>query len=112
MRFMSIYRAEETGAPPCPKEMTAMGELIAEMTQSGVLLATGGCLPSALGVRVRADQGKLSVTDGPFTETKEIIAGFAMIECKSKAEAIEVARRFLAVAGGNGETEIRQMAEY
>jgi hypothetical protein len=112
MRFMSIYRAEETNTPPCPEEMTEMGKLIAEMTQAGVLLATGGCLPSALGARVRASSGKLSVIDGPFTETKEVTGGFAILECKSKDEAIEMARRFLEVAGGNGECEVRQMAEY
>jgi hypothetical protein len=109
---MSIYRTEETGAQPCPEEMTTMGDFVAELTQSGVLLATGGCLPSALGARVRATDGKLSVTDGPFTETKELIAGFAILECKSKAEAIELSKRFLAVAGGNGESEVRQMAEF
>jgi hypothetical protein len=112
MRFMSIYRTEETNAAPCAEEMTAMGEFVAEMTRSGVLLATGGCLPSALGARVRATGGKLSVTDGPFTETKELIAGFAILECKSKAEAIELSKRFLEVAGGNGESEVRQMAEF
>ena len=113
MRFMSIYRTEETDVPPkCPDENPRMGEFIAEMTQSGVLIATGGCLPSALGARVRANGGKLNVTDGPFTETKEVIAGFAIIECGSKAEAIELARRFLEVVGGNGESEVRQMAEF
>ena len=112
MRFMSIYRAEERNTPPCPEEMTEMGKFIAEMTQAGVLLATGGCLPSALGARVRAAGGKLSVIDGPFTETKEVIAGFAILECKSKDEAIEMARRFLEVVGGNGESEVRQIAEY
>jgi hypothetical protein len=112
MRFMSIYRAEERNATPCPEEMTEMGKFISEMTQAGVLLATGGCLPSALGARVRATDGKLSVIDGPFTETKEVIAGFAILECKSKDEAIEMARRFLQVVGGNGESEVRQMAEF
>lgn len=109
---MSIYRAEETNAPPCQDEMDKMGKFVAELTQAGVLLATGGCLPSALGARVRATDGKLSVIDGPFTETKEVIAGFAILECKSKAEAIELSRRFLEVAGGDGESEVRQMAEY
>lgn len=111
MRFMSIYKAEETNAPPTQEEMTKMGALVEEMTTKGILIATGGCLPSALGARVRAAEGKLSVTDGPFTETKELIAGFAIMECKSKAEAIEHAKHFLKVVGGNGESEVRQMFE-
>lgn len=111
MRFMSIYKARETNAPPTQEEFAKMGALTEEMTRKGVLLAAGGCLPSALGARVRSDGGKVSVTDGPFVETKELIAGFAIIECASKAEAIEHARTFLAVVGGDGESEVRQMAE-
>ena len=87
-----------------------MGKLIEEMTKSGALLATEGCLPSADGARVRLSKGKITVTDGPFTEAKELIAGFALIEAKSKAEAIELAKRFLQVAG-DGENEIRQVYE-
>lgn len=112
MRFMSIYKAAEKNQPPNPEEFARMGALVDEMTKKGVLIATGGCLPSALGARVRSDDGKLSVTDGPFIETKELVAGFAIIECRSKAEAIELAKRFLEVAGGDGESEVRQMAEY
>ena len=109
MRFMSIYRAAETNQPPTAEEMARMGALTEEMTKKGVLIATGGCLPSALGARVRATNGKLSVTDGPFTETKELVAGFAIIECASKAEAIELAKTFLKCVGGDGESEVRQM---
>ena len=112
MRFMSIYRTQETDHPPCPEEFAQMGAFVDEMTKSGVLIATGGCLPSALGARVRASNGKLSVTDGPFTETEELVAGFAILECKSKDEAIELAKRFLKVVGGDGESEVRQMAEF
>jgi len=111
MRFMSIYRTEETNQPPSPEEMIRMGAFIDEMTKAGVLIANGGCLPSALGARVRAANGKLSVTDGPFTETKELVAGFAILECQSKAEAIELSKRFLKVIGGDGESEVRQMFE-
>ena len=110
MRFMSIYKARESNQPPREEEFARMGALIEEMTKKGVLIATGGCLPSALGARVRSDNGKLSVTDGPFTETKELIAGFAILECASKDEAIEMAKRFLHVVGGDGESELRQMA--
>jgi len=90
--------------------MAEMGKLIEEMTKSGTLIATEGCLPSADGARVRLSKGKVSVVDGPFTESKELIAGFALIEAKSKAEAIELTKRFLKVAG-DGESEIRQVYE-
>jgi len=109
MRYMSIYRAAESTAPPSADEMARMGEFTERMMQSGVLISTGGCLPSALGARVRAANGKVSVTDGPFVETKEVTAGFAIIEADSKAHAIQLAKEFLAVAGGDGECEVRAM---
>ena len=109
MRFMSIYRTAESNTPPCPEEMTAMGEFTERMMKSGLVLATGGCLPSALGARIRSAKGKFSVTDGPFTETKEITAGFAILECTSKEHAVALAKEFLAVAGGDGECEVRAM---
>jgi hypothetical protein len=109
MRFLAIYRAEETSTPPTAEHMAAMGRLIEEMTNAGVLLATEGCLPSAKGARVRRSGDKLIVTDGPFTESKELVAGFALIQAKSKEEAIEWTKRFLEVAG-DGESEIRQIA--
>ena len=108
MRFLSIYRTVETKTPPTLEHMAKMGKLIEESMKAGVLLATEGCLPSASGARVRLSNGKISVTDGPFTETKEIIGGFAVLQANSKAEAIELARKFLDVAG-DGECEIRQI---
>jgi hypothetical protein len=110
MRFLTIYKTAETGVPPTTEEMAEMGKLIEEMTKEGVLLATEGCLPSATGARVRLSNGKLTVTDGPFTESKELIGGFALIQARSKEEAIELAKRFLKVAG-DGECEVRQIAE-
>jgi hypothetical protein len=110
MRFLAIYKTAETGVPPTTEEMARMGQLIEEQTNAGHLLATEGCLPSAMGARVRRSNGKLTVTDGPFTESKELIAGFALLQAKSKEEAIELAKRFLEVAG-DGESEIRQIAE-
>ena len=110
MRFLSIYKAAETGVPPTPEEMARMNELVREMTSRGVLLATEGCLPSALGARVRRSGEKVTVTDGPFTESKELVAGFAILEAGSREEAIELTRRFLDVAG-DGECEIRQLFE-
>jgi hypothetical protein len=113
MRFMMIYKPADTkdaesGRPPTQDEMATMGKFIEEMAKSGVLLATDGLLPSAKGARVRQSKGKVSVTDGPFTESKELIAGFAIVQVKSKAEAIDLAKRFLKIAG-DGESEIRQM---
>ena len=113
MRFMMIYKPADTkdmeaGVPPSQDEMMAMGRFIGEMAKSGVLLATDGLLPTSKGARVRLAKGKLSVTDGPFTESKELIAGFAIVQTKSKAEAIALAERFLKIAG-DGESEIRQM---
>lgn len=108
MRFLSIYQSVETNTPPTVDEMARMGALIEKMTGSGKLIATEGCLPSALGTRVRLSNGKVSVTDGPFSESKEIVGGFALLEAASKEEAIELAKTFLHVAG-DGECEIRQV---
>ena len=110
MRFLSIYKAVETNTPPSPEHLAEMETLIADSMARGELVATEGCLPSALGARVRRDGGKITVTDGPFTESKELIAGFAILNAASKAEAIEIAERFLAVVGG-GECELRQIYE-
>ena len=113
MRFLSLYKPADTkdmeaGVPPSPQEMGAMGTLVAEGLKSGVLLACEGCQPSSKGARVRLSGGKLTVTDGPFTESKEIIGGLAIIQAKSKEEAIEHAKRFLNVAG-DGVSEIWQL---
>jgi hypothetical protein len=111
MRFLCLYKpAKPEGTPPTQQEMADMGKLIEESMKSGKLLATEGCLPSALGARVRLNGGKFSVIDGPFTESKELVAGFALIQAKSKAEAIEFIKDFLKVAG-DGETEMRQVYE-
>ena len=110
LRFLSIYKTVERTTPPTQEEMAAMGKLIEEATRDGWLLGTEGCLPSALGARVRRSGGKVSVTDGPFTEAKEMVGGFAILKANSKAEAIELTRKFLLVAG-DGECEIRQLYE-
>jgi hypothetical protein len=90
--------------------MAAMGKLIDDMAKAGVLLAVEGCLPSSKGARIRIDGGKFTVTDGPFPETKELIAGMCMLQVKTKAEAIEWGKRFLALVR-EGESEIRQLHE-
>jgi hypothetical protein len=113
MRFMMIYKPADTkdmeaGVPPTEKEMSEMGRFIEGMAKAGVLLATDGLEPSSKGARVRQTKGKITVTDGPFTESKELIAGFAIVQVKSKAHAIDLAKQFLALAG-DGESEIRLM---
>jgi hypothetical protein len=110
MRFLSIYKTPERTTPPTPEEMAAMGKLIEEGMKAGWLLATEGCLPTSLGARVRRSSGKLSVTDGPFSEAKEVVGGFAILKTNSKQEAIELTRKFLQVAG-DGECELRQVCE-
>ena len=110
MRFLSIYKTRERNTPPTPEEMAAMGKLIEEAMKAGWLLGTEGCLPSALGARIRREGTKVSVTDGPFTEAKELVGGFALLKADSKQEAIELCRKFLQVAG-EGECELRQLYE-
>src|SRR5262245_12360325 len=110
MRFLSIYQSRETGVPPSPEQIETMTKRIEEGMKSGWLVATEGCLPSALGARVRLADGKTTVTDGPFSESKEVIGGFAILDAGSKQEAIELVKRFLDVAG-DGECEIRQIFE-
>jgi hypothetical protein len=110
MRFLSIYKTAERTTPPTQQEMAAMGRLIEEGMKKGWLLGTEGCLPSALGTRVRRSGGKISVTDGPFAEAKEFVGGFALLKADSKEEVIELARQFLKVAG-DGECELRQLCE-
>jgi hypothetical protein len=110
MRYLCLYRPQvpEIDRPPTEEDMAKMGTLIGEMAKAGVLLATEGCQVSAKGFRVRLEPtpGKFTVTDGPFPETKELIAGFALIQVKTRAEALEWTKRFLTVAG-SGESEIR-----
>jgi hypothetical protein len=109
MRFLCIYRpgTPENENPPTQAEMEAMGKLIGDMQRAGVLLAAEGCKTSAHGARVTIQgDNKYSVTDGPFSETKELVAGFCLLQVKSKAEAIEWTKRFLAVVG-EGQSEIR-----
>ena len=111
MRFLCVYKpGKPEGTPTRPEEMAEMGAFVEEATKAGWLLATEGCLPSAMGARLRLSEGKYKVTDGPFTESKELVAGFALIQTKSKHEAIDLTKRFLKVAG-DGEVEIRQVME-
>jgi hypothetical protein len=108
MRFLTIFSAPERDQPPSMEEMAAMGELIDEMAREGVLVTTEGCKPSATGARATRRGGSVTVTDGPFSEAKEVVGGFAILECASKDEAIAWTRRFMEVAG-DGTSEIREL---
>ena len=85
-----------------------MAKLIGEMSKAGVLLAAEGCLPSSHGARVRKEGSRYSVVEGPFSDTNQLLSGLCLLQVKSKAEAIEWTKRFLAVVG-EGETEVRQL---
>ena len=111
MRFMMIYKpGKESTIPPTPEHIAAMGQYIDKLTRAGVLVATDGLQHSSKGARVRIADGRISVTDGPFTETKEVIGGYAIVLANSKQEAIDHAKDFLTLVG-EGESEVRQMHE-
>jgi hypothetical protein len=110
MRFLSIYKTVERATPPTEDEMARMGQLIEEGMKAGYLLGVEGCLPSARGARVRLSDGKVTVTDGPFTESKELVGGLALLQANSKEEAVEMVKHFLGIAG-DGECELRQLHE-
>ena len=113
MRFMGLLKADkssEAGVPPSPELLERMGKFMEEIAKAGVLIASDGLQPSSKGARVKLSGGKVTVTDGPFTETKELIASYAMFDVQSKAEAIEWTTRFLQVLG-EGECEIRPIFE-
>lgn len=105
MRFLMTYHSTVT-APPTPEKMAAIARFSEEMMRSGVLVDTGGIMPTA--ARVAQADGKFTSTDGPFPETKELIVGYAIVNVKSQAEAVELARRFMAVAG-DGHGELKQL---
>jgi hypothetical protein len=110
MRFICIYKpgTPETNTRPTTEEQQAMGQLIGDMAKAGVLLGAEGCLPSSFGSRVRVESGESNVTDGPFSEAKELIGGFCMLQVKTKAEAIEWTKRFLAVVK-HGTSDVLQL---
>jgi hypothetical protein len=112
MRFFCIYKPDPKvlANPPSGEHMERIGKYVEESFRSGVLLATEGFRPNAEDVRVTLRDGKMSVVDGPFTEAKELIGGFALLSCNSRAEAIEHAKQFLEVVGG-GESEIHQLLD-
>lgn len=112
MRFLSLIRVQEnTGQKPSEKLMADMGRLITEMTADGTLLDTAGLRPTSEGKRVRLTYGKQSVSDGPFTESKEVIGGYALLQADSMEHALQLTKRFLDVHGDGWEVEceLRQL---
>jgi hypothetical protein len=109
MKFLSIYKTVEKG-PPSPEEMARMGQAVEEGMKAGFLLQVLGCMPTAAGARVRQADGEVSVMDGPFTESKEVVGGLAVLQANSKEEAIQLVKQFLNFAG-DGECEVRQLYE-
>jgi hypothetical protein len=114
LRFLSMHRQNEqaeTDTPPDPALMAKMGALIDEMTKAGVLQATGGLASTKKGARIRFQGGKRTVLDGPFAESKELVAGYAILDLPSKTAAIDWAVRFGEIVKVN-EVEVRQVPEW
>ncbi|HET7063618.1 MAG TPA: YciI family protein [Rudaea sp.] len=115
MRFLSMIRVQEnTGKMPSEQLMSEMGKLMGEMTSAGKLLDTAGLAPTAQGKRVRLRGGRISVLDGPFTETKEVVGGYAMLNADSIEEAVALTERFVAIHVADGwelDCEVRQLHE-
>ncbi len=110
MRFLGYTLGDPAAPvpPPSPQLMTEMGRFVEEATKAGILLATGGLAPAEEAVRVSLADGKYTVIDGPFTEAKELIGGWALMDVRDQDEAIEWTKRFLSVLG-YGESTIRQV---
>ena len=116
MKFMTLVKGAENAGPPPQALIDAIGRLGMEAGKSGVMVDMGGLMPSGVGARVRVTKGKLTITDGPFTEAKEVVGGYAVYSVGSREEAIEWTRRFMEAhrehwPGWEGETELRQIWE-
>lgn len=115
-RYLTMIRIDERNAPaegPSPELSERMGALLEEITKAGVMLDTAGLTPTSEGTRITWSSGKLSYTDGPFTESKEVIGGYAISQCKDRAEALEWTKRFLQVHEEHWTitAEVREIAE-
>jgi hypothetical protein len=113
MRILGMLKADassEAGAPPSKELIERMGSFVEEVAKAGVLVATDGLHPSSKGKRVRLADGKVTVIDGPFTESKELVASYALFQVKTMDEAVHWTTRFLQVLG-RGECELRPIFE-
>jgi hypothetical protein len=114
MRFMTMVKSVENSGRPPQALMDAIAKLAEEGTRAGTLVETGGLLPTAMGARVRVSGGKLTVIDGPYAESKEVIGGYAVYDVKSMEEAVQLGTQFMEMhqkhwPGWEGECEIRQI---
>lgn len=115
MRFLMMWQPTENAAalaPPPAGLMAAMDELMADTTKSGIMIDAGGMLPVSMGARLRLAGGNVTITDGPFSEAKELIGGYCIVRTSSKEEAIEMARRFMdihAAYGYEGVSTVQQL---
>jgi hypothetical protein len=112
MRFLGYTLANEAQTPtepPSPDIYERMGKFVEEASKAGVIVATGGIAPTSEGAIVSLKNGEFTVRDGPFTEAKELVGGWALMECRDKAEAIEWTKRFLSVLG-EGESRVRPVS--
>jgi hypothetical protein len=113
MKYMMMFKSDEPPPPgqsACKQHVPEMARLHDELRRAGVMLVSEGLLPSTTGARVTHDRGRISVMDGPFAEAKELIAGFCVVRVDSKAEAVDLAGRFLTIAGG-GRCELLEVFE-
>jgi hypothetical protein len=110
MRYLALWHPQQNAAPPTQNHYAEMGRLIEEMTQAGVLQDTGGWDPNAPAILVKNSSGKVTVTDGPYTEAKELVAGFAILQVTSREEAVKWGKRFIEVAG-EGLSEMREIPQ-
>lgn len=110
MRYLSYTLGDDSTpmSPPTPELMEQMRQLMADATEAGVLVATGGLAPTAQGTTLRYEDGEFTVTDGPHTESKELVGGWALMEVRDRDEAVEWAKRFLVIAG-EGESRLRRV---
>jgi hypothetical protein len=119
MKYLSFIRSSESyrNVPLPPALMQAMGEFVQQSFRDGTLVDTGGLLPSKEGFRVRITDGKLTVTDGPFSESKEIIGGWAVLKTDTREQALAIAKKFMELhlehwPGFEGESEVRPIEEF
>jgi len=104
MKFLLTYQQRPDLPPPTPEKMAAIGAYSQKMIEAGIVVMTGGLVRPTTGTHITCERGKVSITDGPYAETKELIDGFALVEVASKADAIALATEFMQLAGdGTGE---------
>jgi hypothetical protein len=110
MKFMMIFESDPSAPPPSPETLEKLGEYTHKMLASGTVVLTGGLVRPSRGLKIKNEAGKITVTDGPFAESKELIDGFAVVNVNSKEEAIALSTEFMQIAG-DGKGEILEMFE-